>query len=243
MRIKTAAFLPFMLFLFFPLVKAVIPEERGFQRSQTSQDGPLAITDSSGQEYLFNAMKNRRTVRKYKPTKVPREHILRILDAARYAPTAGNQQPWKFLIIEDREKLNRLGQEAVSWYLKKYAMEKMPTPEELEKARKSVQASLGNILSASTCIAVLVDSSNAKYPRYLEYDGTLAAGYLMIAARALGYGSGFFVTFFPEKEMKVFFGIPDRYKLICFTPIGVPVEWPPTPPKKDLEELVVFESF
>ncbi|OGC92936.1 MAG: hypothetical protein A2W25_11530 [candidate division Zixibacteria bacterium RBG_16_53_22] len=243
MWMKTGAFLPFMLFLFFPSVRAVIPKEEAFQGIPTSQDAPLAITDSSGQEYLFRALKNRRTVRKYKPIKVPREDIIRILDAARYAPTAGNQQPWKFLVIEDREKLDRLCQEAASWYLNRYTMEKKPTPEELEKARNSVQTSLGNILSASTYIAVLVDSSDAKYPRYLEYDGTLAAGYLMIAARALGYGTGFFVTFFPENEMKAFFRIPDHYRLICFTPIGIPAEWPLTPPKKDLKELVVFESF
>jgi len=65
----------------------------------------------------------------------------------------------------------------------------------------------------------------------------------MIAARALGYGTGFFTTFFPEKQMKVFFNIPDHFKLICFTPIGIPEEWPECPHKKELEELIIFESF
>jgi hypothetical protein len=51
------------------------------------------------QEFLFNIIKTRRTVRKYKPTAVPKEHILKILDAARMAATASNQQPWKFLVI------------------------------------------------------------------------------------------------------------------------------------------------
>ena len=55
------------------------------------------------QTYLLNIIKNRRTVRKFKFTHVPEEHIIKILDAARFAPTAGNQQPWKFLVIRDRK--------------------------------------------------------------------------------------------------------------------------------------------
>ena len=266
------AFMLFVLFLFLPPVRSTecvdsfltrfpgkaidertatghetdgstIPDCVAFWQSLSDQEISLSPSDFRGQEYLFHVIKSRRTVRKYKPTKVPREDIMRILDAARYAPTAGNQQPWKFLIIEDREKLDRLRQEAASWYLNRYIMEKKPSPDELEKAGNAVGVSLTNILSAPAFIAVLVDGTNAKYPQYLEYDGTLAAGYLMIAARALGYGTGFFVTFFPEKEMKSFLGIPDQYRLICFSPVGIPHEWPPTPPKKGLHEVVVFESF
>ena len=65
----------------------------------------------------------------------------------------------------------------------------------------------------------------------------------MVAARALGYGTGFYTTFFPEDKMKEFFNIPEQYRLICFTPIGVPSKWPEVPPKKELEDLIFFESF
>ena len=44
-------------------------------------------------------------------------------------------------------------------------------------------------------------------------------------------------------RMKQFFQIPDKYKFICLTPIGVPEEWPDMPRKKNLENLVVFEDF
>jgi nitroreductase len=101
---------------------------------------------------------------------------------------------------------------------------------------------IADALSAPVYVAVLVDTE-ARYPDYVSYDGTLAAGNLMIAARALGYGTGFFTSFFPEEHMKRFFDIPERYSLICFTPIGVPTEWPQVPPKKDLDDLVVFEAF
>ena len=194
------------------------------------------------QNYLFNIIRNRRTVRKFKSTPIPKEHIMKILDAARFAPTAGNQQPWKFLVIRDRNKLNELQKQALTWFIEKYKKERKPNEQELNRIREAVKNILKNVLSAPVYIAVLVDSKS-KYSNYILYDGTLAAGYLMIAARALGYGTGFFTTFFPEQKMKEFFNIPDRYKLICFTPIGLPEKWPETPPKKSLEELVVFESF
>jgi nitroreductase/ketosteroid isomerase-like protein len=206
-----------------------------------TEDNP-EIKYTSDQVYLFKTIENRRTVRKFKPTPVPKEHILKILEAAHYAPTAGNQQPWKFLVIQDRKKLNQLQKEALLWYLDEYQKRRKPTEEELAKAEETLKKTLENVLSAPVYVAVLVDS-RAKYPDYILYDGTLAAGYLMIAARALGYGTGFFTSFFPEEKMKMFFNIPEQYKLICFTPIGVPEEWPETPPKKKLEELVIFESF
>jgi nitroreductase len=192
------------------------------------------------QEYLFETIRNRRTVRKYKPNPIPEEHILKILDAARMAPTAGNQQPWKFLVVRDRNKIDELEKIAAVWYIKRN--KKNIVPEKLPEIRSSIENNLKNVMSAPVYIAVLVDL-NTKYSNYILQDGSLAAGNLMIAARALGYGTGFFTSFFPEKEMKEFFNIPDNYKLICFTPIGIPVEWPETPPKKDLMDMIQFDYF
>ncbi|UCC38200.1 MAG: nitroreductase family protein [Candidatus Aminicenantes bacterium] len=200
------------------------------------------IKYTSDQAYLFDIIKSRRTVRKFKSKAVPKEHILKILDAARFAPTAGNQQPWKFLVIQDREKLDKLQNEALFWYLDEYKKGRKPSGEELAKTRESLRKVLDNVLSAPVYVAVLVDSK-AKYPDYILYDGTLAAGYLMVAARALGYGTGFFTSFFPEAKIREFFNMPDQYKLICFTPIGIPDEWPDTPTKKKLEDIIIFESF
>jgi nitroreductase/ketosteroid isomerase-like protein len=197
---------------------------------------------SGQQQFLFETMKNRRTVRKFKADPVPQEHILKILDAARLAATAGNQQPWKFLVIQDRRKLDALKKAALSWTLEEGLKEEELSENKKDEIRRKLRETLENVLSAPVYVAVLVDSQS-KYPEYNKYDGTLAMGNLMIAARALGYGTGFFTTFFPEARMKEFFHIPERYGLICFTPIGVPEEWPPAPAKKSLEDLVIFDSF
>jgi nitroreductase/ketosteroid isomerase-like protein len=211
------------------------PIKRYFSTDSTN------LNYSIDQNYLFDIVNNRRTVRKYKNTPVPKEHIIKILDAARMCPTAGNQQPWKFLVINDREKLNLLEEKAVEWFMEKYN-DGQVNPAELYKVKNTIDTLISDALSAPVYIAVLADTES-KYSDYIIQDGSLAAGYLMIAARSLGYGTGFFTTFFPDEKMKFFFNIPEHYKLICFTPIGIPEEWPEMPEKKNLNELIVWNKF
>ncbi|MCK4320901.1 nitroreductase family protein [candidate division WOR-3 bacterium] len=110
--------------------------------------------------------------------------------------------------------MDQLKEEALLWYIELYKEKIKPSEKELEDVSRAVKNALEDALSA------LVDSE-AKYPDYIIHDRTLAAGYLMIAARASGYRTGFYTTFLPEDKMKEFFNIPEQYRLICFTPIGV----------------------
>jgi nitroreductase len=80
------------------------------------------------------------------------------------------------------------------------------------------------------------------YPDYNHWDGPLAAGYLMLAARALGYGTVFITDAIPDNITKEVLQIPDNYTRVCITPLGVPVEWPVTPEKKKLEEMISYEK-
>jgi nitroreductase len=208
--------------------------------AQGEKDASPSLT--SGQKYLFDIFKDRRSVRNFKSTPIPQEHILKILDIARTAPTAGNQQPWKFLVIQDRTKLNQLKQECMSSTLEAVKGRGNVDEAKLNSLRQRLTKSLDGYLSAPVYVAVLVDTKS-KYPTYNLYDGTLAAGYLMIAARSFGYGTVFITDSIPYRLLKKVFDIPDRYVGICFTPIGVPDKWPESPPKRTLDEFVVFEKF
>ena len=57
---------------------------------------------------LSKVIENRRSIRKYKNTPVPREKILKILEAARLAPSASNRQPWHFVVVENKETIGKL---------------------------------------------------------------------------------------------------------------------------------------
>ncbi len=193
------------------------------------------------QEYLFDVFKSRRSVRKFKPTPIPQEHIMKILDMARTAPTSGNQQPWKFLVVQDQDKIHQLKDEIVAASLERAKKQEGFDPSKLEALRTRTMERVGNYLSAPVYVVVLTDK-NSRYPSYNIKDGSLAAGYLILAARALGYGTVFITDALPPRLVKKVFEIPDNFVQICITPIGIPEEWPDPPAKKPLHEFAVFEK-
>jgi len=166
---------------------------------------------------------------------------MKILEMAAASPTAGNQQPWKFLVIQDREKLNLLKDKCLDRRMKRAKERGISDPAELAKAKENSDKYYTNYLSAPVYVVVLVDSAS-KYPSYNTYDGANASTLLMVAARALGYGTVYSQDSIPYELIKEVFGIPDQYERICFTPIGVPVEWPTGHNKKPLYELAAFEK-
>jgi nitroreductase len=66
---------------------------------------------------VYEAMRTLRAVRRLKPDPIPDDVLLRVLEAATWAPTGGNQQPWRIIAVKDREKKNRLGQ----WYAERWS--------------------------------------------------------------------------------------------------------------------------
>jgi nitroreductase len=197
---------------------------------------------------IFGVIKKRRSVRKFKSAPVPKEHITKILDAANFAPCSGGAQNWKFLVIRDREKLNQLKEECISRYLERHRRRKDFDPKKLDGKREWARVHFENYLSAPVYIVVLVDNRKwSDIPDYMKRysikDGTLAAANLMLAARALGYGTVFCTDTIPEELTEKIFNIPDYYTRICITPVGVPEDWPECPLKKGLDEKVVYEKF
>ena len=194
------------------------------------------------QKFLFDTIKNRRSVRAFNPTPVHREHILQILDMARMAPTSGNQQPWKFLVVQDKSKIEAMRKACVNRSLARLKMNVSLSADDVKKRTERIENYFKKCFSAPAYIVVLVDMQS-KYPTYNRHDGPLAAGYLMLAARALGYGTVFYTDSIPSAVSKEVLTIPDRYERICITPLGVPETWPKGPEKKELKDFIVFEKF
>jgi nitroreductase len=206
-----------------------------------TQEADEDTTYTPEQNYLFDVFANRRSVRSFKPDPVPERHIQKILDIARSAPTSGNQQPWKFLVVKDKKKLDELKKACIDKSLTRLKMSGL-NEEQLKAREKRTLDYYDKTFSAPVYIVVLVDTKS-KYPTYNKHDGPLAAGYLMIAARALGYGTVYYTDSIPaDLTMKVL-NIPERFERICITPLGIPVEWPKAPSKKPLGEFVVLEKF
>jgi nitroreductase len=187
---------------------------------------------------LLAVFAKRQSVRRYKPDPVPEDHLTRILDAARRSPTAVNQQPWKFLVVRDKAKIERMRARCLELI---EAGWKDVAPAERESRRERIKKFMAGYFSAPVYIVVLTDSESA-YPSYNSHDGPLAAGYLCLAARALGYGTCYITDEIPEQVTRETLAIPARYQRVCIMPLGVPEAWPEPTPKKKLEELVAYES-
>ena len=193
-------------------------------------------------DVLREVIEGRRTVRQYTDAPVPDEDVRRILDAARYAPSSGNEQPWKFLIVRDRRRIDELRDTAVRATLDYCRTKLGMSNEQVEEQRKTQTEYVAGCLSAPVLVAILVDKE-AKWARYSRHDGALAAANLMLAARALGYGTIYGTDGGPESAVREVFRIPDRYEFVILTPIGVPESWPEAPRRKDLESFLVYERF
>ena len=189
---------------------------------------------------LLDLFAKRQSVRRYKSDPVPEEHLRLILDAARRSPTSGNQQPWKFLVVRNKATIERLRTRCLQLHEASWPRD-LP-PEERAARRENDSKRLAGYFSAPVYIVVLTDSQST-YPTYNHHDGPLAAGYLCLAARALGYGTVYVTDAIPEQVTREVLGIPGRYERVCITPLGIPDGWPEPMPKRKLEEFVVFESF
>jgi nitroreductase len=190
---------------------------------------------------IWEVFKNRRSVRRFKPDPVPESDLRRILDAARLAPTSGNQQPWKFLVVRDPTKIAALKTACVERWLGQADPNKPLSEDEKKQRETQVRNAFDGYFSAPAYIVVLTDNQSS-YPDYNHWDGPMAAGYLMLAARALGYGTVFITDSVPDEISRKVLNIPDRYTRVCFTPLGVPVEWPAASKKKPLEDFIAYET-
>jgi nitroreductase len=208
---------------------------------------PSVKTQLSADATAFlSVFKKRQTVRKYKMDDVPDEHVRLIVEAAGRAPTCMNQQPWKFLVVRDRTKIERMRKLTLDQLEERYKefLTKNPNLAEEERATRRKQAieMTEGYFSAPVYVVVLVDTQSSCASYGMKHDGPMAAGYLMLAARALGYGTVYLTDGVPDSISREVLAIPERWHRICMTPIGVPDGWPEPKPKKPVNEIIAYET-
>lgn len=145
---------------------------------------------------VLEAIKTRRSIRKYKKDPVPQEKLEKILDAGRWAPSASNLQPWKFIVLSDFEVKERVAK-LLAW------------------GRFLAEAPMG--------IAVVADPGASSHP---VEDGSIAAYSMLLAAHAVGLGGCWLNPSASEEEVKEILGIPKEHRLISVISIGYPAEAP-----------------
>ncbi len=175
---------------------------------------------------LLEVMRARRSTRRFKPDGVPDEDLRAVLEAARWAPSGENLQPWKFIVIKDNKIMEQI-------------VESIP----YKKYQKF-------LMNAPVLIVVLADKHKS---RWWFLDVALAVENLMLEAWARGLGTCFSAWYptAPETlEIKVreLLEIPSKWVIFTMTPLGYPIDSPEQafrlpPTRKPLEEMVSYEKF
>lgn len=168
----------------------------------------------SNTENLLEFLKSRRSIRKFKPQSPPRDLVLKAIDVARFAPSARNSQPWRFIIVEDTEIKSKLA---------------------------SIHIYASPLKNAPLAVVVVchVDESPTSY----MLDCANATIYFLLAVHALGLGAVWIQTLRNIEEIRSILGIPENVIPVAIIALGYPDESPSPKPRKPLEELVFMNKY
>ncbi len=157
---------------------------------------------------LIEFLRSRRSIRRYLDKPVPEDLIHEILDTARYAPSAYNTQPWRYLVIYNRDVLDKLAE---------------------------IHGGARPLREAPVAVVVACRMDESPSP---VIDCGNTALYIILAAHAHGLGSVWVQTWGYEEKIAEILGLPGNEKPIAIIPLGWPAEKPEPPPRKPLSDLV-----
>jgi len=164
---------------------------------------------------IKEVFQKRYSCRSYKDIPVPEEKLKNILEAARLAPSAHNRQPYKFIVVKDKEKREKL----------------------------AIAAGQSFIAQAPIIIAGVAldpeDMMSNGVPTY-AVDLGIAMEHIALQATAEGLGTCW-IGAFSQEEAKRILGISQEYKIVALMPLGYPADSPGPKERKSLDELVSYQ--
>jgi len=184
---------------------------------------------------VLEAIKTRRSIRRYKPTPVDDKTIELVLEAARWAPSWGNTQCWRFIVVRDNDGKNRLADTVI-------AVSDRPN-----RAGDAIR-------SAPVVIVACAELGKSGYYQqepakpvtdkgdWYMFDVAIAMQNLVLAAHSLGLGT-VYVGAFDAKRAASILQVPPGFCVVAMTPLGYPEVKPEVKPREELSEIVFYDKF
>ncbi len=177
---------------------------------------------------LFQAIRERRSVRKYKTTPVSEEQLNTILEAARWAPSWANTQCWRLVVVRDKETKERLA-------------------DTLSPGNPAIPAIKGAPVLIVACAQLERSGYYKGVPAtdkgdWFMFDVGLAMQNLTLAAHGLGLGT-VHVGLFNAAKVAQILEVPEGIAVVEMTPLGYPEDQPAAPRRKELPEFVFYEKY
>ncbi|RLC45362.1 MAG: nitroreductase [Candidatus Coatesbacteria bacterium] len=167
---------------------------------------------------VYEAIRNRRSVRAYGPDAVDREVLLRVLDAARLAPSANNRQEWRFVVVADHDRRQRLMQAANN------------------------QRFVGEAPVVIACCAKTDERRMRCGQLAYPIDVAIAIDHMTLAATAEGLGTCWVGSFYEDKVKDVL-GIPGDVRVVELLTMGYPADSPRPKSRFSLDDIVSWEAW
>jgi nitroreductase len=198
---------------------------------------------------VFEAMKGRQSIRKFKKDQVPREAILKMVEAATWAPSAGNAQNVRYLVVEDKEMLTKM-KGIVDEVVSRTTGKPIP-PDKINNynlfwgAPAAVCAIAAPYESSTDRILREKDPKRHQARRFQVNAGlqsvSASVAQFLLAAYALGYGSCWMTgPLIAKAELESALSIRYPEELLALIAVGKADTPPAKPPRKPPAEITTF---
>ena len=177
---------------------------------------------------VFEAIKNRRSIRRYKTDPVDDKSVELVLDAARLAPSWANTQCWRFIVVRDPAKKEALASTMLANNVATDSIRNAPV----------VIVACAELGKSGYYDGELVTDKGDWY----MFDVAIAMQNLVLAAWSLGLATVYVGLFDAPKATQVM-AVPEGYRLVAMTPLGYPAKEYGPRPRKELSEIVFHEKF
>jgi len=177
---------------------------------------------------LSDILINRRSVRNYQPKPVPIDIIQNIINDSILAPSAGNEQPWEFIIVNNHKMIDRISTTCKKSMLQRIAA----NPGDYAKRyEKMLQNEAFHIFYHAPVVVFIIGDSGVKN---LVADCALAASYFMFSATTKGLGTCWvnFGAEINDAELRKELGILNNHKIVAPLALGYPKKIPAIPARK-----------
>jgi nitroreductase len=179
---------------------------------------------------VMKAIENRRTIRAYKTTPIDDKTLAAVLEAGRIAPSWGNTQTWRWIVVTDQSIKEKLAEDV------------------LRKGNNGTSA----VKTAPVVIAACAELNRAGFRDgapstdkggfWYMFDAGLSLENMVLAAESLGLGT-MFIGGMDAKKAEALLGLPQGYCCVILMPLGYPDETPPARPRKEMKEIVFKNRF
>lgn len=183
----------------------------------------------------FELLKKRRSIRDFEEKDVPLEIINEIIKESCLAPSSGNGQPWKFIIVNDKDMIKILSDDSKKNLIT--SIEQNPNSP-LKKYEAALRDPGFNVFYNAPCIVFI---SGPKQKQSLFVDCSLAACYFMFSASARNMGTCWIGlgTSIQDPELLNQIGLPEDHKIVAPLIVGYPKGIPNLPERMEPQILKI----